>query len=118
MGRVALTPPTLWPKRLSSASCATGYAPSGTGETAMATHSMHIPSAADAQLPPQLVVGRGYMVVHDAWWSAKAAASAATPALLDRSRLAHRPCRLPLAPPPHSFLGKSQVASVPPDADS
>src|SRR5262249_38973815 len=32
--------------------------------------------------------------------------------------LAYRPCRLPLAPPPHPFLAKCQLASVPPDADS
>jgi hypothetical protein len=70
-GRVAPIPAPLWPKRLSSASFATGYAPSATGETAMATHSTHILFVADAQSPPRFGVARDYTVVLDACRSAK-----------------------------------------------
>src|SRR5262249_35232138 len=95
----------------SSASCAIACAPSGREESVMAPHSTHLPPAADGLPPKRLGDGREYPLAPDACLSATAPASAATPALRDRSRLAHRPCRLPLAPPPHPFLAKCQLAS-------
>jgi hypothetical protein len=117
MGRVAPTPPTLWPTRLSSASFAAAYAPSGREENLIATRSTHIPSAADALSPPRLRVGRTYTVVHDASLSATDPASAATPPLPGRARHPHRP-RLALRS--HSLLANTQACchSLGADSDS
>src|SRR5262245_25419125 len=97
------------PKARSSASCAVVYALSDMEESVTAIRSTHIPSAADAQSPPRLLVGRGYRVVRDAWLSARVAASAATPPLPDRSRHPHRPRQPPLALPPHLPLARCQA---------
>src|SRR5262245_15827924 len=115
MGRVAATPPTLWPRFRSSASFAIVYAPFGREESAMAKRSKHILSASDVQLPPQSHVGRSCRVGRFASHLVRAASGVATAS--QQARLAHPHPAYSLLPP-FRLLQSCALPFAPPGADS
>jgi len=115
MGRAAPTPATLWPRSRSSASFAIAYAPFGREESAMAMHSKHIPSASDAQLPPQSHVGRSCRVGRFASHLVRVASGVAIPSR--QARLSHlHPAHSLLAP--FRLLESRALRFAPPGVDS
>src|SRR5262245_37939442 len=115
MGRVALTLPTLWPRSRSSASFAIVCAPFGSEERAMAMHSKHMPSASDAQLPPQSHVGHSCRVGRFACHLVRVASGVATPSQQARPAHLHPAHSLLL---PFGLLESCALRFAPPGVDS